>query len=391
MPIQRRGRSGTRPFMLLMKIIFPIIILVWFLFFTIVKASAAADKKDAMQQQKQQRDGVNFRGSSDKSGRLTTTSGSEDSGSQTLGQHRKFTQRANHAIIVAGHAVMNINKLKTADKDDSAWYLLSYQLKQGFPAIITSHIKKGIQITRTDSRSVLIFSGGQTRKDVGPISEAASYYFLAKEKKWMDAILSRVYLEEFARDSYENLLFSLCRFKEVTGSYPSKVTVVGFNFKSSRFVDLHRKAVGISSSNFTYIGNAYAPHPHAHACLTVCSSCCGVGMKPSNPEFDHKKAADGERAAVGAFKKVCNLYEYTYISKALSRLCRTCMLAPRPLLQTRRKCGIPSAALCLIRWRARKSGCSLSGAVLSYFTISTVYRGHQGVATARERCKRWCD
>ena len=66
----------------------------------------------------------------------------------------------------------------------------------------------------------------------GPLSEAASYYYLAEEKKWMsEQMKSRVFLEEFARDSFENLLFSICRFKEVVGAYPSKVTVIGFDFK----------------------------------------------------------------------------------------------------------------------------------------------------------------
>lgn len=56
-------------------------------------------------------------------------------------------------------------------------------------------------------------------------------------------MLERVYSEEFARDSYENLLFSLCRFHEITGRYPDKITVIGFGFKEKRFTDLHRKAV----------------------------------------------------------------------------------------------------------------------------------------------------
>jgi hypothetical protein len=56
-------------------------------------------------------------------------------------------------------------------------------------------------------------------------------------------ILERVVSEEFARDSYENLLFSLCRFFEMTGQYPEKLTVVGFGFKEKRFTDLHRKAI----------------------------------------------------------------------------------------------------------------------------------------------------
>jgi hypothetical protein len=38
-------------------------------------------------------------------------------------------------------------------------------------------------------------------------------------------------VEDYARDSFENLLFSICRFKEVTGNYPARVTVVGYTFK----------------------------------------------------------------------------------------------------------------------------------------------------------------
>lgn len=56
-------------------------------------------------------------------------------------------------------------------------------------------------------------------------------------------LLERVVSEEFARDSYENVLFSLCRFYEMTGRYPEKVTIIGFGFKERRFTDLHRKAV----------------------------------------------------------------------------------------------------------------------------------------------------
>lgn len=42
----------------------------------------------------------------------------------------------------------------------------------------------------------------------------------------------RALTEEHARDSFENLLFSVCRFRELTGSYPRNITVsiltVGF-------------------------------------------------------------------------------------------------------------------------------------------------------------------
>ena len=79
--------------------------------------------------------------------------------------------------------------------------------------------------------------------------------------------------------SYENLLFSICRFREVTGSYPSRITVIGFDFKQKRFTDLHRKAIRFPIEKFRY-----------------------VGLVPSATFFDHSKAAMGELSAVSAFE-----------------------------------------------------------------------------------------
>ncbi len=204
-----------------------------------------------------------------------------------------------HAIVVAGHAVMNLQYLSTADSNDLAWYLLPYQRNQDFPAIITSHVNRGIELLNSDSNALLLFSGGQTRRDVGPTSEAASYFYLAQHLHLLQAsassgsststnsntntnsansIANRVLLEEYARDSFENLLFSICRFREVTGSYPLHVTVVGFDFKGLRFSELHRRAIGYPESNFTYIG-----------------------IKPQGGKFDYDRALAGEKLAVESF------------------------------------------------------------------------------------------
>jgi hypothetical protein len=82
----------------------------------------------------------------------------------------------------------------------------------------------------------LTFSGGRTRKTAKQVSEALSYYeflqdfflsnfsklsFLNIYKIWnlskndTSILFSKVILEEYARDSYENLLFSLCLFNNV--------------------------------------------------------------------------------------------------------------------------------------------------------------------------------
>lgn len=65
---------------------------------------------------------------------------------------------------------------------------------------------------------------------------------------------ARAVTEEFALDSYENLLFSIARFKEVTGRWPEKITVVGYGMKRQRFDELHRAAIGFPAEAFHYVG-----------------------------------------------------------------------------------------------------------------------------------------
>lgn len=111
-----------------------------------------------------------------------------------------------------------------------------------------------LALTQYDKKDVLvIFSGGQTSKEFGPKSEALSY-FEASKHMGLDSENKNVALEEYARDSFENVLFSLCRFREVTGAYPEKFIVIGFEFKRERFQDEHRKAVRFPKERFEYIG-----------------------------------------------------------------------------------------------------------------------------------------
>ena len=201
------------------RVVFPLVVILWLFVFSFAKNTSPqqpSNKETTSQLRGGGANGIKAQTLQKPSSIITSNN-----------NNRKViaTTKPNHAIIVAGHAVLRLNKMSKAERDDASWYLLSYQKDQGFPGIITSHIKKGIDLAKKDNNAVLFFSGGQTRKDVGPISEAASYYYLAEEKKWMGTINQRTYLEEYARDSFENLLFSICRFREVTGDYPSKVTV----------------------------------------------------------------------------------------------------------------------------------------------------------------------
>ncbi|KZV23181.1 hypothetical protein F511_05020 [Dorcoceras hygrometricum] len=159
-------------------------------------------------------------------------------------------------VMVAGHSVYKSSSCEKVDKED-AWYLESYQKHPGQAATFIKHIQNGVEITANDDKALLLFSGGETRKNAGPRSEAQSYWVAAESKGWFgkqDEVKGRALTEEHARDSFENLLFSVCRFRELTGTYPRNITVVGYDFKEERFVHLHRSAIGFPESRFLYLG-----------------------------------------------------------------------------------------------------------------------------------------
>ena len=157
--------------------------------------------------------------------------------------------------MVAGHAVYVASSRTAADvvKEES-WFLESFQ--HGQLSTMLAHIRRGVELAAADNRSLLIFSGGETRAAAGPRSEALSYWEAAEALGWYGTpyVRERSVLEPHARDSLENLLFALCRFYEVAGRYPERVTVVSFGFKRRRFVELHRAALRLPRSRFAYVG-----------------------------------------------------------------------------------------------------------------------------------------
>ncbi|WJX16622.1 hypothetical protein P8452_06627 [Trifolium repens] len=164
--------------------------------------------------------------------------------------------KLNNLVMVAGHSIYTSSDCGKIEKEDS-WYLESYQKNPGQAATFVKHIEEGIEIVDRDQDALLLFSGGETRKDAGPRSEAQSYWAVADYKGWFgkeESVKWRALTEEHARDSFENLLFSVCRFRELTGTYPQNITVVSYDFKEDRFANLHRSAIGFPESRFFYAG-----------------------------------------------------------------------------------------------------------------------------------------
>lgn len=213
---------------------------------------------------------------------------------------------ASHLVVVAGHAIWAGCNATTWEEEQN-WVLHEYQKGGGSVDAFFKHIVRGwvisllfsgdpfsdvtlinysVEIARADPSAILIFSGGITRASHPFQSEAQSYLQLAAKSGLLDSpkaaqsakIPSEVhaFTEDYALDSFQNLLFAIARFHEVTledprhrrrpaasdivdvdeeeGAWPSKITVVGFEMKRKRFEDLHRKALRFPKGAFRYVG-----------------------------------------------------------------------------------------------------------------------------------------
>ena len=166
-------------------------------------------------------------------------------------------------VLVAGHAPFLETTATVPDhpEEDAGWALQSFQ--RGEPPLYIDHIKRGVALLAANPRALLIFSGGFTRREAGcRWSEAGTYAAIAQHcGGWIreanpeqrDSLEARTALEDFSRDSFENLLFSLCRFHQVVGRYPRHVSVVSWAFKRERF-DLHRQTIRFPPDRFHFEG-----------------------------------------------------------------------------------------------------------------------------------------
>jgi len=160
-------------------------------------------------------------------------------------------------IIIAGHAAFkdSIETVPDNPAKDKYWVLQSFQ--HGEPSYYIEHIRKGSELLAEDDASLLMFSGGRTRRKAGHWSEAATYQAIAEHYNYWthDAkkLMARTALELYARDSFQNLQFSLYEFYQLTGKYPDHVMIVGWQFKAARF-DHHRATLGIPAEKFVYVG-----------------------------------------------------------------------------------------------------------------------------------------
>ncbi|XDG03886.1 hypothetical protein ABKA04_003501 [Annulohypoxylon sp. FPYF3050] len=157
-------------------------------------------------------------------------------------------------IIVCCHGIWLGGPSLGHEEDE--WLIARFQ--KGETPTFIEHIKAGLRVLKNDSNSILMFSGGPTRKE-DRLSEARSYANLASANTYF-GILSeteaagRISSEERALDSYYNVLFSLTKFWEDYGKWPEKLTLVSHTFKRERLVDCHCGAIGFPLNRVDFVG-----------------------------------------------------------------------------------------------------------------------------------------
>lgn len=197
-------------------------------------------------------------------------------------------------IIVPCHSIWNAfysdSKGLNFGQLPDHWFLAPFQFEGNDHLAFINHGLSAIQALVNDflNDSVVVFSGSQTKPQAGCISEAQSYYLLMRkllqETHCNESTISTIFnkeitkrlkdiektllqheisieelfthyitTEEFALDSFENLLFSIYRFQQVKTKFPENITIVGFGFKKRRFLEYHAKAIDFPIENMEYI------------------------------------------------------------------------------------------------------------------------------------------
>ena len=220
----------------------------------------------------------------------------------TLYSPGMFDQRLNeinHVIVVAGHASFRTDRRREDESlrfgNDEPWVLQPFQA--GEPPLYGQHAAAGLDLAAKDSKtSLVVMSGGFTRPEsVGGLvnwSEASSYYLAARNMGWLttraqtrlemvtnkrdfDARWGRgrptlrvplnlaqhtasgqdvlVGLNQYPRDSIENVIGDVAVHYALTGRWPEKISVMSWKFKEERF-NMHAEALGIPASIFNFVG-----------------------------------------------------------------------------------------------------------------------------------------
>jgi hypothetical protein len=168
-------------------------------------------------------------------------------------------------VIVCCHAIFRPDASSPSfplqsPLDESNWHLAPFQKsdsssgKPGEHETFVAHVLAGLNFASRAENTLLVLSGGATKKALTSKSESRSYLDAALAHELAEGHLGggpahklfskgRLLLEERATDSFQNLLYSILLFRQTTGIYPKQIRIITHAFKAKRFLELHAPAI----------------------------------------------------------------------------------------------------------------------------------------------------
>lgn len=142
------------------------------------------------------------------------------------------------------------------------WILEPFQIESDDQISFLKHLELSLlELHENIGNSALVISGGFTKKETKK-SESSSYLQLAEKVGFLKNPYFKkgvnILLDEYARDSYENVLYGICTFYKRFNKFPKQITIVGFGFKRERFLRSHLVTLGyysVPTINKTEIDN----------------------------------------------------------------------------------------------------------------------------------------
>lgn len=149
--------------------------------------------------------------------------------------------RRGHAIIVCGHAIWQNGQWLGGYAGQEPYY--------------EAHLRTAADLCQLHD-DVIVLTGGHTRPELaGRVTNSEAQGM----RDWLlqagsYTLTERILCEDFARDSFENLFFSMLRYYKEFSYWPAKITVVSFPFKRIRFEAM---ALALQFNNLHFYN--YAP------------------------------------------------------------------------------------------------------------------------------------
>ena len=143
-------------------------------------------------------------------------------------------------LMLAGHAIYQGGRWHGGHQNEDRLY--------------ETHVRDAFRILAAEGYQALALSGGRSRPQLAPEIGNSEAEGMLEYARAAGLAGGTVLLEQFGRDSFENLFFSMLCFHRQFGEWPSRVGAVSWKFKALRFY-LIACGLRLAEGRFRFFGS----------------------------------------------------------------------------------------------------------------------------------------